>query len=58
MSNVRSVINIGGSTYVAIPKEFSFDKGELVLFEQLDENSCKITKVEYVKKWLRNYGNK
>jgi len=50
MSNVRSVINIGGSTYVAIPKEFSFDKGELVLFEQLDENSCKITKVEYVKK--------
>jgi len=50
MSNVRSVINIGGTTYVAIPKEFLFNKGEFVLFEQISENSCKITKVEYVKK--------
>lgn len=50
MSNVRNVIKISGSKYVAIPKNISFDKGESVLFEQLDENSCKITKVEYVKK--------
>jgi len=50
MSNVRNVINIGGTSYIAIPKEFSFIKGESVLVEQLDENSCKITKVVYVKK--------
>lgn len=50
MSNVRNVINISGSKYIAIPKNISFNKGESALFEQLDENSCKITKVEYVKK--------
>jgi len=50
MSNVRNIINISGSKYVAIPKEISFNKGESILFEQLNENSCIITKVEYVKK--------
>ncbi len=47
---IRSVIIVGGSPLVTIPRDFGFKKGESVLVERVDENSCKITKVEYVKK--------
>ncbi len=49
MIDVRSVIYIGNTAYVSIPKEVGFKKGDSVIVEKVGENVCKVTKVEWNK---------
>jgi len=46
---IRYVINLGGSPAITIPRDFGFNIGDSILVEKIDENSCKITKVEWSK---------
>ena len=48
-SPIRNIINLNGSSAVIIPKDFGFNKDDYVLVEKIDNNSCKITKVEWSK---------
>ncbi len=46
---IRYIINLGGSPALTIPRDFGFNIGDPILVEKINENSCKITKVEWSK---------
>ncbi len=48
-SSVRIVLDLNGSSAVTIPRGFGFKKGDHVIVEKLDDNSCKISKIEWNK---------
>ena len=48
-SPIRNVLDLNGSSAIIIPKKFGFKKGDHVIVEKVNDNSCTITKVEWNK---------
>lgn len=46
---IRTIIILGGSPAVTIPKSYGFKKGEHVIVEKINDNTCKISKIEWNK---------
>ncbi len=48
-SPVRTIIDLSGSSAITIPKSFGFKKGDHVIVEKIDDNTCKISKLQWNK---------
>ncbi len=46
-NKIRNIINLGGSLALTLPKEIGFNIGDCVVVDKIDENSCKVSKVEW-----------